>query len=57
MEDPVLMREFTSAPNQADLFAQVVALARQRGLSITTSELEEIVRANRRSWLERWLFQ
>ena len=57
MEDPALMRELTSAPNLADLFKQVIALGEQRGLRITISELEEIVRANRRFWLERWLFQ
>ncbi len=57
MEDPSLMREFTSASNQADLFSQVISLGRQHGLHITIAELEEIVRANRRSWLERWLFQ
>jgi hypothetical protein len=54
MEDPALMREFTSAQNHADLFAQVISLSRRHGLEITISELEEIVRANRRSWLERW---
>jgi hypothetical protein len=55
MEDPALMRELTAAPTQADLFARVIALGRQRGLHLTIAELEEIVRANRRSWLERWL--
>lgn len=57
MEDPALMRELTSAASQSDLFAQVISLGLQHGLHITISELEEIVRANRRSWLERWLFQ
>jgi hypothetical protein len=57
MEDPALMRELTSAPNQTDLFVKVMALGQQRGLQITIPELEEIVRANRRSWLERWLLQ
>ena len=57
LHDPALMERFTAAPNEADLFAQVISLGRQRGLHITVSELEEIVRANRRSWLERWVFQ
>jgi hypothetical protein len=57
MEDPALMGELTSASSQNDLFAQVISMGRQHGLHITISELEEIVRANRRSWLERWLFQ
>jgi len=56
MEDPALMAELTPAPNQAELFAQVISLGRQRGLQLTIPELEEIVRANRRSWLERGIF-
>jgi len=57
MQNPALMGQFTSAPNQAELFAHVISLGRQRGFQIDIPELEEIVRANRRSWLERWLFQ
>ena len=57
MEDPSLMAQLTAAPTNSDLFAQVISSGRQHGLLITIAELEEIVRANRRSWLERWLFQ
>ena len=57
LNDPALMEQFTAAPNEADLFAQVISLGRQRGLHVTISELEGAIRANRRSWLERWTFQ
>ena len=57
LNDAALMAELTSAPNQPDLFAKVIALSQQHGLRITIPELEEIVRANRRSWLERGIFQ
>jgi hypothetical protein len=57
LNDSVLMAELTSASDQPDLFAKVIALSQQYGLWITITELEEIVRANRRSWLERGTFQ
>jgi len=57
MQDPALMAELTSSPAQSELFAKVIAMGQQRGLRLTVSGLEEIVRANRRSWLERGTFQ
>lgn len=56
MEDPALMGRLTAVKNQADLFAEVISLGRRHGLEITIPELEEVVRANRRSWIERWAF-
>jgi hypothetical protein len=55
MEDSGLMRVLTSAETEAELFALVIALGRDRGLEIAVAQLEEIARANRRAWLERWL--
>jgi hypothetical protein len=57
MEDPSLTAALTSAQDQSELFELVVSLGREHALPVTIPELEEIVRANRRSWLERWLFQ
>jgi len=57
MEDSGLMRALTSAESDAELFALVIALGRKRGLEIPVAQLEEIVRVNRRAWLERWLAQ
>ena len=57
MEDSGLMRALTSAESDAELFALVIALGRERGLEIPVAQLEEIVRVNRRAWLERWLAQ
>jgi hypothetical protein len=56
MNDAALMHDLTAAQSQTELFERVVSLGREHGLDINAVELEEIVRANRRSWLERWLF-
>jgi hypothetical protein len=55
MEDSGLMAAMTSAATEAELFALVIALGRQRGMELTCAELDEIARANRRTWFERWL--
>lgn len=55
MADAGPMMALTSATTEAELFALVVALGRERGINVTAAELTEIVRANRRAWLERWL--
>jgi len=49
------MSTLTSVESEAELFARVIALGRERGIELTSDELAEIVRANRRAWLERWL--
>jgi hypothetical protein len=54
VDDPALMRTFTAAP-EAELFAATIALGHSRGLEITVEELKQIVDANRRESLERWL--
>jgi len=56
MEDSGLMRALTSAETEAELFTLVIALGRERGIELTVAHLEEIARANRRAWFERWLF-
>jgi len=55
LEDRGLMTTLTSAATDAELFAAVVALGRERGIIVADAELEEIVRANRRAWFERWI--
>lgn len=57
LNDPALLQELAAIPAQEDLFAHVIFLGSRRELAVSRAELEEIVRANRRSWLERWLFQ
>lgn len=56
LNDPALIRELAAIPTQENLFARVIFLASQRGLDVARAELEEVVRANRRSWLERGIF-
>jgi predicted GNAT superfamily acetyltransferase len=55
MEEPQLMAAFSAADTDAELFARVIALGNERGLEVSAVELKEVVRANRRAWLERWL--
>lgn len=55
MEDSALMRALTSSETEAELFALVMALGRERGIELTVAQLDEIGRANRRAWFERWL--
>jgi hypothetical protein len=55
MADPELMRAFSAIATEAELFAAVIGLGHREGLDLTTGELEEAVRANRRAWFERWV--
>jgi hypothetical protein len=55
MEDSGLMSTLTSVETEAELFVLVIALGRERGIELASDDLPEIVRANRRAWLERWL--
>ena len=55
IEDAGLTTAFTAIDTEAELFDRVIALGRERGIELTAADLVEIVRANRRAWLERWL--
>jgi hypothetical protein len=57
LEDSGLIPALTSAETEAELFALVIALGRERGLELRVAQPEEIARANRRAWFERWLAQ
>ena len=53
--DANLTAALASTATEAELFALVIALGQERGIELTVTELEEIVRTNRRAWFERWL--
>jgi hypothetical protein len=55
MDDSDLMSALISVDTEAELFARVIALGRERDIELASDDLSEIVRANRRAWLERWL--
>ena len=57
LDDAALRAELLKAPDLPALFVGVVTLARERGLDISEDELQAVVNANRRSWLERWTGQ
>lgn len=54
LNDAGLRDELLQAPDLPALFARVLALARERGIELSEEELQAVVNANRRSWLERW---
>ena len=57
LNDAALRDDLLEAPDLPALFVRVVTLARERGLDISEDELQAVVNANRRSWLERWTGQ
>lgn len=57
MRDPRLMEKLTRCGSEEELFAEVLSIGRQYGFGLEASGLAEIVRANRRAWLERWTWQ
>ena len=57
LTDPALQERLRTAPDQAALFEAVLALGRERGHQFSEQDLRAVVNANRRAWLERWLYQ
>ena len=57
LNDAGLRDELLQAPDLPALFARTIALARERGIELSEEELQAVVNANRRSWLERWTGQ
>jgi hypothetical protein len=57
LNDAGLRDELLKAPDLPALFARTIALARERGIELSEEELQAVVNANRRSWLERWTGQ
>jgi len=57
LNDAALRDELLKAPDLPALFARVLELARERGIGLSEEELQAVVNANRRSWLERWTDQ
>lgn len=55
--DDALQEQLRAAPDEAALFAAVLALGRERGCQFSEQDLRAVVHANRRAWLERWLYQ
>ena len=56
LQDRRLALALAAVKTETELFDAVIGLARERGIHVTTEELAEVVRANRKAWLERWLF-
>ena len=53
--DPQLQDELLVATDRPSFVALVVEHARARGLDVEPEEVEEGLRARRRSWQERWM--
>jgi len=56
-QDAALQETLRAAPTDDALHQAVLALAAARDLALTADDLRAIVAANRRGWLERWLYQ
>jgi hypothetical protein len=57
LNDAKLRDELLKSPDLPALFARALALGRERGIELSEEELQAVVTANRRSWLERWTDQ
>lgn len=57
LNNPGLRDELLKTPNLPDLFSRVLSVAAENGFDLTEHDLQTLVSANRRSWLERWLDQ
>jgi hypothetical protein len=57
VNDAQLRDELLKAPDLPALFTRSTELARERGIELSNDELQALVNANRRSWLERWTDQ
>lgn len=55
LSDPSVRDRLLEATDLPELFRLVIAFAGERGYQLREQELEAIVNANRRSWLERWI--
>jgi quercetin dioxygenase-like cupin family protein len=53
LEDPALLDRLVAMEDRAVLIQEVRSVAKARGLSVSTGELESELRANQRAWLER----
>lgn len=54
LDDAGLRDQLLEASDLPALFARVLTVARERGIELSEAELQAVVNANRRSWLERW---
>jgi hypothetical protein len=57
LNDAALRGELLQAPDLPALMERTIALAHERGIELTGQELQAVVDANRRSWIERWTDQ
>ncbi len=57
MGDTAGLERLTRCGSEPELFAEVLAIGSEHGLEMKEKDLAEMVRANRRMWLERWAWQ
>jgi Cdc6-like AAA superfamily ATPase len=55
LRDLSLQERLREIDERAVFIQQVVELSLESGYEITTAEVEEALRRNRRAWLERWI--
>jgi len=57
MNDPALLQKLLACETESALFDAVQTAGHERGLDLSEFDFSSIVNANRRRWLERWLYQ
>jgi hypothetical protein len=57
LNDVDLQEQLRSAPDEASLFEQVLALGRNRGYDFSTEDLQAVVNANNHAWICRGIWQ
>jgi hypothetical protein len=55
LDDPVLQAALLAVHDRREFVELVVRLAQARGWEVVPQDVEERLRASRRSWQERWI--
>lgn len=53
--DPALLESLRQAPSLPALISQVLTLGQEGGYDFSEQDVQAVLNANRRAWLERWL--
>ena len=55
LDDTALQERLRAVPVRAKFITLMLQLGAERGYDFTVDDIEDMLRANQRAWLERWL--
>jgi hypothetical protein len=55
LDDMALQERLRAVPVRAEFITLTLQLGAERGYDFTVDDIEDVLRANQRAWLERWL--